>query len=141
MIALWPRSSGPDGRWKITKAVVRLLLVAEEYRNRGIGTFLLKNTIELAVRDGCDALFYTATSQSGQGFNHIIWNHIIYGPYYHPTVWFQSRGETIPATGVKIAEKLKLKCQIEVDLKNENPLLEEVEDNLKGYLVLFKPLE
>ena len=66
---------------------------------------------------------------------------IIYGPYYHPTVWFQSRGEEIPATGVKIAEKLKLKCQIEVDLKNENPLLEEVEDNLKGYLVLFKPLE
>ena len=47
----------------------------------------------------------------------------------------------IPTTGVKIAEKLKLKCQIEVDMKNENPLLEEVEDNLKGYLVLFKPLE
>ena len=47
--------------------VVRLLLVAEEYRNRGIGTFLLKNTIELAVRDSCDALFYTTTSQSGQG--------------------------------------------------------------------------
>ena len=116
-------------------------MVAEEYRNRGIGTFLLKNTIELAVRDSCDALFYTATSQSGQGFNHIIWKHIIYGLYYHPTVRFQSRDEEIPATGVKIAEKLKLKCQIEVDMKNENPLLEEVEDNLKGYLVLFKPLE
>ena len=56
-------------------------------------------------------------------------------------VKLQARGEKIPATGVKIAEKLKLKCQIEVDLKNENPLLEEVEDNLKGYLVLFKPLE
>ena len=56
-------------------------------------------------------------------------------------VKLQSSGEEIPATGVKIAEKLKLKCQIEVDMKNENPLLEEVEDNLKGYLVLFKPLE
>ena len=49
-------------------------------------------------------------------------------------------GPQIPESGVKIAEKLKLKCQIEVDLKNENPLLEDVEGNLKGYLVLFKPL-
>ena len=53
--------------YKLKPFVVRLLLVAEEYRNRGIGTFLLKNTIELAVRDSCDALFYTTTSQSGQG--------------------------------------------------------------------------
>ena len=113
-------------------------MVAEEYRNRGIGTFLLKNTIELAVRDGCDALFYTATSQSGQGFNHII-----YGPYnmVHITTKPVKLFWKITTTGVKIAEKLKLKCQIEVDMKNENPLLEEVEDNLKGYLVLFKPLE
>ena len=57
------------------------------------------------------------------------------------TIWLGLSGKENPATGVKIAEKLKLKCQIEVDLKNENPLLEEVEDNLKGYLVLFKPFE
>ena len=59
----------PDGLRKKTfkPLTVRLLLVAEEYRNRGIGTFLLKNTIELALRDSCDAVFYTATSQSGNG--------------------------------------------------------------------------
>lgn len=67
----WSNSES-DGWRKKNKAVVRLLLVAEEYRNRGIGTFLLKNTIELAVRDGCDALFYTSTSQSGLGSSYIL---------------------------------------------------------------------
>ena len=68
-LRLRSQSLAPEGLRKQTfkPFTVRLLLVAEEYRNHDIGTFLLKNTIELALRDSCDAVFYTATSQSGDG--------------------------------------------------------------------------
>ena len=36
----------------------RMILVDQKYRNHGLGTFLLKNSIDDAVRDGCDAFYY-----------------------------------------------------------------------------------
>ena len=36
----------------------RMILVDQKYRNHGLGTFLLKNSIEDAVRDGCDAFYF-----------------------------------------------------------------------------------
>ena len=34
------------------------------FRNRGIGSFLLRQTIELALRDECEAVYYISSSPS-----------------------------------------------------------------------------
>ena len=44
----------------------RLWLVDEEYRNKGIGSFLLTNTIQLAHKDSCDAVLFSATGASAK---------------------------------------------------------------------------
>ena len=44
----------------------RLWLVDAEYRNKGIGSFLLTNTIQLAHKDACDAVLFSATGASAK---------------------------------------------------------------------------
>ena len=52
-----------DGKLKDKKLHnVRLWLVDNDFRNKGLGSFLLTNTIQLAAKDGCDAVVFSACS-------------------------------------------------------------------------------
>ena len=44
----------------------RMILVDQKYRNHGLGTFLLKNSIDDAVREGCDAYYYPVAGPAAQ---------------------------------------------------------------------------
>ena len=97
--------------------------VAKEVQNKGLGSFVLTNTIQLAHSEGCDAVFFTGECQQIFILSDI--------------------NQNLAAGGAakRVAEKLNIGPQFKISIQQEDSIFDKLAEDLNCYLVLFKQLE